>query len=128
MSLPCEVAVKCLLPPVRAALAEILKTKHHLTQMEAAKRLGVSQPAISLYVKKIRGKALNIKEDLEIMKIIEELADALARGDLAHKDYIQIFCEICKKIRSKGLLCQIHKNFEPILIDEGCKLCLDTNI
>jgi predicted transcriptional regulator len=112
---------------VLQALAEILK-KHHLTQMEAAKRLGVSQPAISLYVKKIRGKALNIKEDQEIMKIIEELADALARGDLAHKDYIQIFCEICKKIRSKGLLCQIHKNFEPILIDEGCKLCLDTNI
>ncbi|MGQ9544057.1 MAG: helix-turn-helix domain-containing protein [Candidatus Bathyarchaeia archaeon] len=38
-------------------IAKTLITKHNLTQVEAAKLLGISQPAISLYERKIRGKA-----------------------------------------------------------------------
>jgi hypothetical protein len=37
MLLPCEVAVKTLLPPVRAAMAKHLMTKYDLKQVEAAK-------------------------------------------------------------------------------------------
>ncbi|MGB9622829.1 MAG: helix-turn-helix domain-containing protein, partial [Candidatus Bathyarchaeia archaeon] len=58
VTIPCEIAVKCLLPPVRAMIAKTLTSKYNLRQTEAAKRLGISQPAISLYEKKIRGKAL----------------------------------------------------------------------
>ncbi|MEM3696793.1 MAG: helix-turn-helix domain-containing protein [Candidatus Bathyarchaeia archaeon] len=127
MLIPCEVAVKCLLPPVRALIAKTLTTKHNLTQEEAAKRLGISQPAISLYERKMRGKALNLENEPEITKLIENLADALAKGNLSHKEFIQRFCEICRTIRAKGLLCQLHKNFNPALDMEKCELCLTTN-
>ncbi|MCL6578451.1 MAG: helix-turn-helix domain-containing protein [Candidatus Bathyarchaeota archaeon] len=127
MSLPCEVAVKCLLPPVRAMIAKTLTTRYNLTQTEAAKRLGISQPAISLYERKMRGKAINLENDPEITKLIENLADALAKGDLPRKSFIQAFCEICKTIRSKGLLCQMHKTFDPAIDVEKCELCLLTN-
>lgn len=127
MSLPCEVAVKCLLPPVRAMIAKTLTTKYNLTQTEAAKRLGISQPAISLYERKMRGKAINLENDPEITKLIENLADVLAKGDLPRKRFIQTFCEICKTIRSKGLLCQMHKTFDPAIDVEKCELCLLTN-
>ncbi|MEM2356126.1 MAG: hypothetical protein QXO00_07425, partial [Candidatus Bathyarchaeia archaeon] len=96
MLLPCEVAVKGLLPPVRAALAKQLMTKHGLKQVEAARLLGVSQPAISLYNRKMRGKALDLEKDKTIEKLIEELADALAKGGMSHKDFTLKFCEICK--------------------------------
>lgn len=127
MSLPCEVAVKCLLPPVRATIAKTLTTKHNLTQIEAAKLLGISQPAISLYERKMRGKAINLESDPEIAKLIENLAEALVRGNLSRKDFIQAFCEICKAIRAKGLLCHMHKTFDPTIDIEKCELCLVTN-
>jgi len=126
MLIPCEVAVKCLLPTVRALIAKTLTTKYNLTQKEAAKLLGISQPAISLYEGKRRGKAINLENEPEILKLIEDLADALAKGNLSHKDFIQMFCEICGAIRAKGLLCQLHKTFDPTIDVEKCELCLTT--
>ena len=127
MSLPCEIAIKCLLPPVRALLAEELTAKHNRKQSEAAKLLGVSQPAISLYQRKIRGKAIDLKKDPEIMEQIENMANILAKENLTYKEFIQLFCEICKKIRAKGLLCKMHKAIDPSVDTEKCGLCLVTS-
>jgi len=127
MLLPCEVAVKCLLPPARAMIAKQLMTKHNLKQAEIAKLLGVSQPAISLYNRKIRGKAIDLESDPDVTKLIENLAVSLAKGSLSHKDFIPMFCEICRTIRAKGLLCKMHKTFDPSIDIEKCKLCSVTN-
>ncbi|MEM3617827.1 MAG: hypothetical protein QXK47_01990 [Candidatus Bathyarchaeia archaeon] len=128
MLLPCEVAVKSLLPPVRAALAKQLMAKHGLKQMEAAKLLGVSQPAISLYNKKMRGKALDLEKEEEIKRLIEELADSLAERGLSHKDFTLKFCEICKAARAKGLLCNMHKALDPTFDIEKCGLCINPSL
>ncbi len=128
MLLPCEVAVKSLLPPVRAALAKQLMTKHNLKQMEVAKLLGVSQPAISLYNKKIRGKALDLEKEEEIKGLIEELADSIAERGLSHKDFTLKFCKICKATRAKGLLCNMHKALDPTLDIEKCGLCINPSL
>jgi hypothetical protein len=45
MSVPCEVAVKCILPVVRAMVAKELMTIDGLRQVDVAKFLRVSQPA-----------------------------------------------------------------------------------
>jgi len=108
-------------------IAKELTTKYDLKQTEAAKLLGVSQPAISLYYRKIRGKAIDLEKDPEIIKLIENLAASLAKGNLTHKSFIQMFCEICKTIRAKGLLCKMHKTFDPSIEVEKCELCLTTN-
>lgn len=127
MIVPCEVAVKCLLPSVRAIIAKILMTKHNFKQVEAAKLLGVSQPAISLYYRKIRGRAIDLEEDMELLELVARTADLLAEGKLSHKDFISMFCSICRKVRSKGLLCQLHKNFDPNFDIENCELCMSTD-
>ncbi|HEY4674987.1 MAG TPA: hypothetical protein VIH48_02910 [Candidatus Bathyarchaeia archaeon] len=124
MSVPCEVVVKCLLPPVRAMIAKELTTKHNLKQAEAARLLGVSQPAISFYHRKIRGKAIDLESYSEIAKLVEDLAESLVEGNLAHKEFIPLLCQICKKIRAKGLLCEMHKTFDPTINIENCNLCL----
>jgi len=127
MSLPCEIAVKCILPPIRAMIAKELITKHNLKQAEAAKILGVSQPAISLYIGKNRGKALNLENDPEIKRLVENMANLLVENKLSTTQFIQNFCEICKAIRAKGLVCQLHKAFDPSIDVEQCKLCKTTN-
>jgi predicted transcriptional regulator len=127
MLLPCEVAVKCLLPSVRAMLAKELMAKHDVRQAEAAKLLGVSQPAISLYCREMRGKTINLENDQDIQRLIEQLAKLLAKGNLSHKEFIPKFCEICKTTRAKGLLCQMHKTFDPSIDIESCELCSVTN-
>jgi predicted transcriptional regulator len=123
MLLPCEVAVRCLLPSVRAMLAKELMAKHDVNQAEVAKLLGVSQPAISLYCREMRGKTINLENDRDIQILIAQLAELLANGNLSHKEFIPKFCEICKTIRAKGLLCQMHKAFDPSIDVENCELC-----
>jgi predicted transcriptional regulator len=126
MLAPCEVAVKCALPAIRATLAKELMTKHDLTQAEAAKLIGVSQPAISLYCREIRGKAIDLENDPEITKLMESLATSLTEG-MPRKDFIVKFCEICRTLRSKRLMCSLHKSFDPSIDIKKCELCITTS-
>lgn len=123
MSVPCEVAVKCVLPVVRAMLAKELMAKYRLRQTEVADILRVSQPAISLYYRKIRGKAIDLENDEDIGSLVCNLAATLAENKLSRRDLIPKYCEICKTIRAKGLLCELHKAFDPTINIETCELC-----
>lgn len=127
MLLPCEVAIKGILPPVRAMIAKELVTKHNLRQTKAAKILGVSQPAISLYIGKNRGKAIDLENDPEIKKSVENMANLLVKNESSPSEFIQKFCEVCKEIRAKGLMCQLHKTFDPSIDIEQCEVCKAAN-
>ncbi len=128
MLVPCEVAVKCALPAIRAMIAKELMTNCKLRQADAARLLGVSQPAISLYSRKIRGKAIDLENDSEIKNLTEELARRLFEGDLPPTRFISSFCQICRKIRAKGLLCKMHRTFDPSIDIEKCGLCASTEL
>jgi predicted transcriptional regulator len=123
MLVPCEVAVKCSLPAIRAMIAKDLVAKYGLKQAEVARLLGVSQPAISLYYRRIRGKAVNLENNFEVKGSIEELAGRLSKHSLSYREFISAFCSICTKMRADGLLCEMHKTFDPLIDIENCKLC-----
>ena len=127
MLTPCEVAVKCALPSVRAMVANELMTNHNLRQAETAKLLGISQPAISLYQQKLRGNSINIGSDPEISALVAQHAIALVNGTHTQRDTFLSFCTICKAIRSKGFLCKIHKAFDPTVDIEKCDFCWTTD-
>lgn len=126
MLVPCEVAVRCILPAVRAMIAKELMVKHKLNQVETAKLLGVSQPAISLYFTERRGKAIDLENESDIAFLIENLAASLASGNSSLKYFISAFCEICTTIREKGLMCKLHKTLDPTIDIEKCGICLIT--
>ena len=104
-------------------IAKELMTKHNLKQAEAAKLLGVSQPAISLYTRKIRGRAIDLENDKDVKILIENFAESLIKENVSHEDFILSFCEICGTVRAKGLMCKLHKAFEPEVDIEKCDLC-----
>ncbi len=95
LKLRCDYASRYLVPAVRALVASMLIEKYRLTQVRAAELLGTTQPAISHYLRSKRGmKVLRfIREDEELMKMIDELASKLVKGEEI-KDF---FCEICRK-------------------------------
>jgi len=76
----------------------------------------------------MRGKALDWKGDEEVKTLIEDLADSLAKGSLSYRDFNLKFCSICKTIRAKGLLCNMHRALDPIFDTEKCKLCMSKDI
>ena len=124
MSVPCEVAVKCVLPVVRAMIARELIVSHGLRQVEAAQLLGVSQPAISLYCRNIRGKAIDLENDRDVKRLVANMSESLAKGGSSHRDLIVMYCGVCRTIRAKGLLCKLHKTFDPLVDIENCELCV----
>jgi len=123
MLTPCEVAVKCALPSVRAMVANELMTNHSLKQAEAAKLLGISQPAVSLYQQKLRGNSIDLGSDAEISAMVNQHAEALVSGTRTYEDLLLSFCKICRTIRSKGFMCKIHKAFDPAVDLDKCDFC-----
>ena len=123
MLTPCEVAVKCALPSVRAMMASELMSKHSLNQAQAAELLGVSQPAISLYQKKLRGNSLDLWNDADIAGSVAKQADFLVNGSGESKNTLGWFCGICKTLRAKGYLCKIHKDLDPTVNLDDCDFC-----
>jgi len=122
---PCEVAVKCALPSVRAMVASELMNKHSLNQAQVAKLLGISQPAISLYQKKLRGNSLDLWQDSDIATSVAKHAEFLVNGGIDRKNSLAWFCGICKTLRAKGYLCKIHKDLDPTLDVDNCDFCKD---
>lgn len=127
MLVPCEAAVKIVLPSIRAMIANELRTRYGLTQTEAGKQLGISQAAICLYQKKLRGASIKIENDPEIKVLVTEYVDSLMNDDLSHnlsrRQKLRAICEICRIIRFKRYLCQIHKNLDPTIDTENCNFC-----
>jgi predicted transcriptional regulator len=120
----CETVSQYVLPTMRALIAKRLMDKYKLTQQNAALKLGLTQSAVSQYIRNLRGsKIKSIEKDESIMKEIDNFVDKIAAGDVNSVATFNDFCNICKSIRKKKLLCEIHIKAFPILKD--CKTCLE---
>lgn len=98
----CEIMSQYMLPGIRALIARDLMEVHNLTQKEAAKKLGTTQPAISQYKKKIRGtKAKILENDKKIDKKISSISEVMANEEISKEDFVNELCEICGVIKSK---------------------------
>ena len=72
---PCETIVWHILPAIRRELAKIMVEKRGLTQKEAAKRLGLTEAAVSRYFSGKRAyiSLPNGEVKKEIIKSVEKL-------------------------------------------------------
>ena len=106
---PCELVAKYLLPVYRSLIAKDLIEKYHLTQVNAAEKLGTTQAAISQYVHSKRGLR-GIKHFEKILPTIQAVATKtakrLASGEIGAEEAMSSFCEICHSLREE------LKNFE----------------
>ncbi|MCX8171923.1 MAG: helix-turn-helix domain-containing protein [Candidatus Bathyarchaeota archaeon] len=104
MYLPCESIGRRLVPIFRACIARELIEKYGFTQVEAAKKLGTTQAAISQYLRLKRGTG-DLGQLEEILPIIQsaagEVASKIASGEIDLDGIALKFCELCLSIQRK---------------------------
>ncbi len=120
---PCELVVKLVLPAFRSLVAKDLIEKYDFSQVAAAKKLGTTQAAISYYLYSKRGEKR--MKQLEAMSSIRSVATEVASGIAAQSfspfDAMLKFCELCKALRTKDLVCDMHKGY--ITVPATCDVC-----
>lgn len=122
MLMPCEVAVKCVLPSIRALVAKKLTQEYGLKQRETGNLLGITQAAVSQYLRKARGTTLDLEENGEINNLVKKIVYMLCEKSISSKELTLKICSVCEAIRKMGLMCKPHKNLEPELAKE-CEVC-----
>ncbi len=103
---PCEVIGKKILPLIRSYVARELIEKYKFTQIEVAKKLGITQAAVSQYLHLKRG-VKSMEEFKEVIPLIEEnskkLAEKIAVNNIGRREIIMEICKICAAVREKYL-------------------------
>ncbi len=123
--LPDELIAKSVYPALRATIADILIRKYNYTQVEAAKKLGVTQAAISYYLSSKRGIFKQLLQSDFISKSIKEIAKGIVLNKINDKELAYCLTKIADYIIENKQLCEIHKKFESNLNIEECNLCED---
>lgn len=123
MVTPCEIAVKSLIPSIRAYIAKELTQTHEMKQEDAAKLLGITQTAISKYVRDVRGQVIKVHQTPEIREMMYKIASKAASKKMSSSELTLEFCAVCKTVRQNGLMCDLCKRSNPELETRLCTVC-----
>lgn len=109
MKIPCEIVVWYVLPMIRREIANELVSTHSMSQAEVARRFGVTDAAISQYLKKKRGDNLMIEQSDKypmFLDCIKRSSQLLAEDKSTFEAEI---CRLCSDVRRIGLLAEIYE-------------------
>ena len=126
MLLPAEIESKTLIPALRAILSKKLSEEHNIREDEISKMLGVTQAAVSNYIRGTRGDPQLIQKLLseeQVAKLINELCDSLTTDMAYTPSSLAKFIGLCNYIKSSLLICDIHHNLESDIDEKVCKEC-----
>jgi uncharacterized protein len=116
---PCEIIGWYLIPAVRRELVSALVNQEKLERKVVAKKLGLTQAALSQYLKSKRGMKINIPQQSK--KKIKEIAKAIAKKeDGAEMFFMEQTCKLCKELRKEMVLCDVCRENHNIT---NCSLC-----
>lgn len=123
MILPCEIAVKSVIPAIKALMAKELVEEHGLKQDQVAEILGISQSAVSKYSRKVRGYAIKLDDVAEVQPLINDMIILLMNGTYRRTDFLELFCQTCLAIRKTSLMCKFCQKSDPKIKIEECGFC-----
>jgi predicted fused transcriptional regulator/phosphomethylpyrimidine kinase/predicted transcriptional regulator len=94
-----------------------------LTQEEIAGRLGVSQAAVSQY---LRGADLEERfaDDDRLQATVETIADGFASGSMDGYEALGELLAVIREFEDRGPICAVHEEEMPALEGLGCDLCV----
>lgn len=102
MSTSCESVARHILPLYRSFVAKELVEKYNYTQVQAAKKLGTTQAAISQYITSKRGQKRIPNYD-EIAPLVQKTATKVAKRmtimDISPEESSEVLCELCKHLQ-----------------------------
>ncbi|MEM3696061.1 MAG: transcriptional regulator [Candidatus Bathyarchaeia archaeon] len=125
MKPPCVIIVKHVLPAIRVLVMKELMEKYNMRKIDASTKMELTPAAITQYLKGERGSVLleEIGHSEEVMKGVSKLANTLAKGDASIEGVVEQLCDICAKIRSEEIICELHQKDLPALKTCKCSIC-----
>ena len=123
MILPEELASKSVIPAIRALIVKRLVEEHGMTQQQAAKLLGVTQPAVSKYLHQKRGAAIRLNGIMEIDRATNEIANMVSSKKVKPLDVMSRIEAACEFVRKNRYMCDLHKRLEPGIDVNSCHVC-----
>jgi predicted transcriptional regulator len=129
MLLPSEIEAKSLIPAVRAILAKKLIKEYFLKEEDVAKDLGITQAAVSNYVRGTRGDTeliSKLESVREIMRMIDDIAKDLSTNKAYTPSTLAKFVGLCNYMRYTLIICDVHHSIESNIDEQICEQCRGT--
>lgn len=108
MKTPCEVVVWYVLPTIRREIAKELVETYHMKQADVGRIFGVTDAAISQYLKKKRGGSAFIENSSHYGEFLEEVKRSAKLIVEEKSDMSVEMCRICSFIKTIGLLAEVY--------------------
>jgi len=116
-SMPQEIEVWYLIPGIRRELAKALLDKHDMNQRQISEVLGITESAVSQYIKAKRGSEMKFNDSE--MRLIEDAAGRIASQKLeANKEIYNL----CVAFRGGESVCEVHRSHDST-VEKDCDLC-----
>ena len=128
MVMPCEIAVKSVVPSIRAFIAIELTQSYQMKQNDVADILGITQTAVSKYTRQVRGTVVKIGDSEEIEAMMQQITGQIAEKKISQQDLALRFCKICQTTRRNGLMCQLCKRTDPTIDTQACRICKSVSL
>ena len=129
MLLPSEIEAKSLIPAVRAILAKKLIGEYSLKEEDVAKDLGITQAAVSNYVRGTRGDIdliSKLESVREVMRMIDDIAKDLSTNKAYTPSTLAKFVGLCNYMRYTLIICDGHHSIESNIDEQICEQCRGT--
>ena len=97
MKMDCEIAVWNVLPVIRRELACTLVEEYGMKQTEVARRFGLTEAAISQYMKRKRG-SMDVEDEMFKKQLLMS-AEIISEGSDLNKLKYEI-CRLCQLLRN----------------------------
>ena len=129
MLLPSEIEAKSLIPAIRAILAKKLIKEYSLREEDVAKVLGITQAAVSNYVRGTRGDIeliSKLESVREIMRMIDDIGRDLSTNKAYTPSTLAKFIGLCNYMRYTLIICDVHHSIESNIDEQICDQCRGT--
>ena len=129
MLLPSEIEAKSLIPAVRAILAKKLIKEYSLKEEDVAKVLGITQAAVSNYVRGTRGDMeliSKLESVREVMRMIDDIAKDLSTNKAYTPSTLAKFVGLCNYMRYTLIICDVHHSMASNIDEQICEQCRGT--
>lgn len=129
MLLPSEIEAKSLIPAVRAILAKKLIREYSLKEEDVARVLGITQAAVSNYVRGTRGDVeliSKLESVREVMRMIDDIARDLSTNKAYTPSTLAKFIGLTNYMRYTLIICDVHHSIESNIDEQVCEQCRGT--
>jgi predicted transcriptional regulator len=114
--MPQEIEVWYVLPSLRRALAHAM-LREGLAQKKIAQILGITEAAVSQYIKKKRGAEITFSKKEK--EAISHTARAMIRQPTTSMEHLY---KLCNRFKGAPCICALHHKHDPTLA-KNCSLC-----